>query len=329
MAASDIIKQPNHILTNRFTLSTLEKNIIYIVLDQLQKVMTMDMNQNFKEQEIIVELKLVDKNRNYNRIKKAIKSLGSKQVEFEMNIPNGNKADKIQDTVTTLVSGLTYTQNSENISFWVPSSACKFFCYIGGGYTNFQKTIALSLKKNASKFMYEFCCRWVDKGGYECTVEHFRLMMNTGKKYKQFSHLRTRFLEDPRKELKKRADVYFEFKANKKGGVYHSISFKIHRNLEIKDKFRGIDSQQYIFVYNFLSRFFSNQVDNKALHYSEIIAESGKIDIAYKRFCRLDDDYTSGRKTKNDIRNLLKSVILYEVGVKSIKNQNHTKNRFV
>ena len=84
--------------------------------------MSMDLNQNYREQEVVVELKLLDKNRNYACvIKNAVNSLGSKQVEFEMNIPNGNKADKVLDSATSLVSGLTHERNSEYISFSVPS----------------------------------------------------------------------------------------------------------------------------------------------------------------------------------------------------------------
>lgn len=313
---SQLIKKPNHILTSRFALSTIEKNIIYTVLDQLQKVMSMDLNQRYTEQEVFVELKVIDKNRNYKRIKNAVKRLASKQVEYEKSIPNGRKADRIQDIVTSLISGLKYERNSEFISFIVPSSACRFFCYIGGGYTNFQKTIAISLTSNYSKCMYELCCRWIDKGGYQCTIDEFRLLMCTGEKYKQISHLRTRVLEDSQRELKKKADVFFKFKLHKRGSKYHLISFKFCRNTEVKDEFRGINSQQYIFVYNFLNRFFSNQMDSKALDYSESIAQAGKIDMAYSRFSRLDDDYTSGRKNKGDIRNLLRKIILKEMGVK-------------
>jgi plasmid replication initiation protein len=162
--------------------------------------------------------------------------------------------------------------------------------------------------------MYEFCCRWIDKGGYQCSIEEFRLLMNTGSKYKQISHLRARLLEDSKQELKNKADIFFDYSLKKKGKSYHSISFKFHRNTEIKDKYNGVKSEQYIFIYNFLNRFFSNQMDSKALHYSESIAESGKTDDAYYRFLRLDDDFTMGRKTKDDIKNLLKAVILKELG---------------
>ena len=315
MAKSDIIKQPNHILTARFTLSQLEKNIIYMVLDQLQKVMSMDLNQNYSEQEIVVELKVLDKNRNYQRIKKAVKTLASKQVEYELRIPNGQKADRIQEIVTTLISGIKYELHSEFISFMVPSSACRFFCYLGGGFTSFQKTIAISLTSNYSKCLYELCCRWSDKGGYYCTIDEFRYFMMLDNKYKQISHLRTRVLEDSKRELEMKADIFFSYTLNKKGKTYQSISFKFHRNTEIKDQYRGVKSEQYIFVYNFLNRFFSNQMDSKALDYSESIANAGKIDMAYSRFLRLDDEFTAGIKTKDDIKNLLKIVILKELGV--------------
>ena len=295
-----------------------------MVLDQLQKVMSMDVNQNYIEQEIVIELKHLEKNRNYQRIKEAVIKLGSKQVEYELRIPNGKKADRIQEILTPLIAGLKHEPHSENISFMVPSSACRFFCYLGGGFTSFQKTIAISLSSNYSKCLYELCCRWFDKGGYYCTIEEFRHLMMLDNKYKQISHLRVRVLEDSQRELKKKADVFFSYTLNKKGKSYQSISFKFHRNTKVKDHYRGVKSEQYIFVYNFLNRFFSNQLDTKALAYSESIAEEGKIDKAYSRFLRLDDDYTSGRKTKVDIKNLLNKIILKEVGVKGlISSESH------
>ncbi len=278
--------------------------------------MSKDLNQSYIEQEIVIELKVLDKNRNYERIKKAVKSLSSKQVEYELRIPNKHKPNKIQEIVTTLVSGLKYEFHSEFISFMVPSSACRFFCYIGGGYTSFQKTIAISLNSNHSKCLYELCCRWIDRGGYQCTIEEFRHLMLIENKYKQMSHLRTRVLEDSKRELQKNADVFFTYTLNKKGKTYQTISFKFHRNTNVKDKFRGVNSEQYIFVYNFLNRHFSNQMDTKALDYSELIAEANNVDKAYKRFSRLDDEYTSGSKSKRDIINLLNIIILKELGAK-------------
>ena len=93
------IKQPNHISTARFTLTVLEKNIIYTIIDELQKVMSMDLNQVYTEQEINIELKKIDKHNNYKRIKSAVKSLASKQVEFELRIPGKGKSERIQENM--------------------------------------------------------------------------------------------------------------------------------------------------------------------------------------------------------------------------------------
>jgi plasmid replication initiation protein len=310
------IKQPNHISTARFTLSRLEKNIIYTIIDQLQKSMSRDINRNYVEEEITIQLKTLDKNRNYKRIKTAIKSLASKQVEFELRIPNGNNPCRIQENVTSLVSGIKHELNSELISFIVPSAASRFFCYIGGGFTSFQKTIAISLTSNYSKCLYELCCRWIDKGGYHCTIKEFRYLMSIDNKYKQISHLRTRVLDDSKKELEKSADVYFSYTLNKKGRVYNSISFKFHNNTNIGNNNGPVRSEHYANVYNFLNRYFPNYVDDKARVYSDSIANSDELYTAFKRFGRLDDDLTTGKKTKLDISNLLNTIILKELKAK-------------
>ncbi|WP_428741863.1 replication initiation protein [Tenacibaculum sp.] len=326
MKDNDKIKQPNHISTARFTLTVLEKNIIYTVIDELQKVMSRDLNQVYKEQEIIIELKKIDKNNNYKRIRNAVKSLATKQVEFELRIPGTGKGDRIQENITSLVSGLKYERKSQFISFMVPSSACRFFCYIGGGFTSFQKTIAISLSSIYSKSLYELCCRWSDKGGYFCSIEDFKEYLSISNKYQQISHLRHKVLDASIKELKQKADLFFSYSLKKDGRKYTNISIKIHRNTVSSDEYYGVKEEHYTYIYTFLSRFFPNYINTKALDYSEALAATGKIEKAYSRFVRLDDDFTSGRKTKNDICNLLTKIILPELGIKTVsKNQIHTQ----
>ncbi|MDK2773343.1 MAG: RepB family plasmid replication initiator protein, partial [Flavobacterium sp.] len=74
------IRKPNHISTARFTLSTIEYNIIYFIIDELMKSQSLDVNMVYSEQEIVIELKKIDKYNNYQRIKDSIKSLASKHV---------------------------------------------------------------------------------------------------------------------------------------------------------------------------------------------------------------------------------------------------------
>lgn len=324
MKNKDIIIQPNHISTARFTYTAIEKNIIYTIVDCLQNKMNKDFNQVFTEQEIYIEMKIIEKNNNYKRIRDAVKSLSAKQIEFDINIPGTNK---IQKNITSLMSGLKYEINSKYISFFVPSTATLFFCYIGGGFTSFQKTIAISLNSIYSKLLYELCCRFQDKGGFSSSIERFKIYLSIGDKYKQIAHLRHKVLNVAKRELKQKADYYFSYSLKKVGRKYTEIKIKIHKNTPNKEEYYGIKEENYISVYNFLNRYFPNYVDDKALHYSDLLAELGNIDKANNRFKRLDDDYSLGKKKKKDIFSLLKFVILPELGIKSDKkSKSHTYN---
>lgn len=323
MKNKDNIKQPNHVSTARFTLTVLEKNIIYTIIDELQKTMSMDLNQVYTEQEIKIELKKIDRNNNYSRVKNAVKSLGSKHVEFELSIPG---TGKVQDRSTNLISGIGHIPNSKFISFTIPSHACRFFCYIGGGFTSFQKTIAISLSSIYSKSLYELCCRWIDRGGYSCTIEELKRYLSISDKYNQISHLRNKVLDISVKELKQKGDIFFSYTLKKEGRSYSKISIKIHKNTISQDEYYGVREEHYAYVYSFLNRFFPNYVDDKALGYTESLATAGSLDKAYSRFIRLDDEFALGSKNKTDICNLLMKVILPELGVKTRnKTQNHTQ----
>lgn len=322
MEEKTYIKQPNHVSTARFPTTALEKDIIYHIVGKLQEKMSKDLNGVFKEQEISLELKKIESNNNYGRVKKAVKSLASKFVEFETQIP-GSKA--IEQNLTSLISGLKRVDNSKYISFMVPSSSVGFFCYIGGGYTTFQKVIAINLNSIYSKLFYELCCRWYDKGGFSTNIEKLKKYFNISDKYKQIAHLRNKVLNVAEKELKEKADFYFTYTLYKKERKYTDIKIKIHKNTPNQETYFGINHNSYLSVYNFLNIYFPNHLNNKALHYSDQLAESGQIENANQRFKRLVDDLDKKNKNKKDILNLLNVVILPEFGLKTEhKKPNHT-----
>ena len=270
----------------------------------------------YSEQEITIELKKIEKNNNYQRIKDSVKSLASKQVEYHINIPGINgKSHQIQENITSLISGIKYIRNSQYISFIVPSQACRFFCYLGGGFTPIQKTIAIGLSSIYSKALYELCCRWEDKGGYNCSIEDLKVYLSIENKYKQIAHFRQRVLDDSISELKEKADLFFTYSLIKSNKKYERISIKIHRNYRNKSGFSGVKERHYIYVYSFLNIYFPNYKDTKALDYTEILVQQNNLEKAFYRFQRLDDELTSGHKTKKDIFSLLINVILPELEI--------------
>lgn len=324
MESSKKIKQPNHVSTARFnySLTVLEKNIIYTIIEELQKIMSRDLNQKYINQRITVELKTLEQNRNYSRIKNAIKKLGSKHVEFDVVIP---KTGKMTGFSTSLISGLRHEYNSGLIILNIPEDACRFFCYIGGGFTSFQKTIAISLNSVYSKYLYELCCRWEDRGGYSCSIEELKIYLSITDKYNQIVHLRAKVLEQAKEELKKKADLFFTYSLKKVGRKYSKISFKIHRNTQGSEEYYGVREEHFIYVYNFLIRFFPNYDDNKAANYADIISNGGYVEKAYYRFIKLEDQLEARFKTKKDIKNILIKSILPEYGISTVnKTKSHS-----
>jgi plasmid replication initiation protein len=311
------IKQPNHVSTARFnySLTVLEKNIIYTIIDELQKNMSRDLNQKYINQRITVELKTLEQNRNYSRIKNAIKKLGSKHVEFDFVIP---KTGKISGFSTSLISGIRHEYNSKFITLNIPEDACRFFCYIGGGFTSFQKTIAISLNSIHSKQLYELCCRWEDKGGYSCDIEELKIYLSITDKYDQIAHLRVKVLEKSKEELRKKADLFFTYNLTKVGRKYSKIAIKIHRNTQGNEEYYGVREEHFIYIYNFLARFFPNHEDSKAKNYTEIIANGGYVEKAYYRFIKLEDQLEARYRTKTDIRNILIKSIFPEFGISTV-----------
>lgn len=308
------IIQPNHVSTAKFRYTCIEKNIIYHIIEKLQEVKSKDPFEVYKEQKITLELSKLDKNKNYSNIRKAVKSLATKPVEFDLVIP---KENKVRKNLSFIVGALEYEVRSKYITLVIPSTACVFFCYIGGGFTAIQKNIALNLNSIHSKILYELCCRWVDRGGFNSDLISFRGYLQVEGKYKQIAHLRNKVLEVAKRELKEKADLYFNYSLEKRGGrSYDYINIKIHRNKYLENDVEvTVNEQEYNYVYRFLLLFFPNNKDNSAFIFTEEIAKKGFINKAYNRFCRLDDDFTSAKKSKADIYNLLRFVILPELGI--------------
>lgn len=287
--------------------------------------MNKELNHVFVEQEIIIELKELDQNNNYTRVMKAFSSLSRKQVKYEINVPG---TDKIEKNITHLVSSVKHVINSNYISFFIPSPACLFFCYIGGGFTKLQLCIVLNLNSIYSKSMYELCCRWADRGGFSSTISELKKYLSIENKYSQIAHLRSKVLNVAQNELKLKADYYFSYTLTKVNSrKYTNISIKIHKNsTNQEDKYMGVSEDKYSFVYRFLNVMFPNYINDNALQYCEKLVKKGNINRAYYRFMKLDRQYSNG-KSKKDIKNLLELVILPELGAKQHKKKSKSYQR--
>lgn len=285
------IIQPNRITTSKYEFSKIQKNILYHIIGHIQDSMTMINHIYNEDKNVKFTLKLseLDVNKNYSRIKEEGKKLIGKAVEYDFINSRGRETN----CVTTLISSFHHEHKSDEISVIIPPSALPFLCYVGDGFTQYRKTIAISLNSMYSKRMYELCCKWIDKEGFTMRLEDLRKILNIENKHEKLVNLKKRVLDHAQTELEEKADVWFSYTLEKvKSRSFNVIHVKIHSN-ELKKKVDQKDLYSKIYVY--ISNVFPENTDGKPFHICDKIAEKGDLKRFYDRMIRLDDDLTSGK----------------------------------
>lgn len=313
------IIQPNQVTNARYDFSSVQKNLIYRVLGELQPLMS---KKTIEEKEHLFKFKLKDlaKSNNYDDFITEAKKVIQKPVEYYYSIVGENGKERKWHVLTSLISGIKHELNSEYITIKIPSDAIPFFCYYGlMGFTHLNQTIAITLKSMYSKRLYELCCRWKDKGGFVMPIDELRSVLMLENKYKLMGHFKSRILNTAQKELKEKADLWFEYDLKKVDSrSYNVVSFKIHHNSSeaLKDGQKGDQGEKYSFVWRFLQYSFSSNQSDKANVIADQIANNGQLDIAYDRFVRLDDELTQGKKEKTDLIRITKFFLKEDLNIK-------------
>ena len=198
------IIQPNSVTNARYDFTPLQKNIVYFILKELQILMSKDkaINQDLFSNFIVsIPVASLAGEKNHSKVIDAAKALMKQPMEY-----NYSQDEKMYTVATVLVHTAKHKHGSETVELYVPFDALSLLLYIGKGFTLYQLPIALGLKSKHSKRLYEFCCRWKDKGGYSMSVQELRQMLMIETKYKDINLLRKYVLDVARNELKHSAD---------------------------------------------------------------------------------------------------------------------------
>ena len=299
------IIQPNQVTKAKYDFSSVQKNVIYKIIGRFQSMMSKG-SVLMEEQKLTFKLKEIDPNRNALRVIKEIEKLYHKPIRYSLNTDKGEA-----NVLSTVVSSVVHYPKTDEVTFIVPSYAMPFFCHWGAiGYTSYQQTVAISLKSKYSKRLYEYCCKWKDKGGFPLELKELREILNVENKFKQLGQLKQYVLEIAKKELKEHADVWFDYSLHKVGGSrsFNEIRFKIHQN-KPKSVKKGEKGEHYSFVHRFLNHTYPTYSDGMAVLITDKLLETDQIKTAYHRFKKLDDELIEGKKKKEDIIRLTKHIL--------------------
>jgi plasmid replication initiation protein len=262
-----------------------------------------------------VRLKASDmaKGNTKNYVLQQLRELRKKDIDFSFVNPEG----KTEDVTTGLINTVRSIRDTDFIDVEISTWAIPYLVYWGKGVggTIYRKAIAVTLKSIYSKRLYKMCCRWQDRGGFSLPIDELREIFSLENKYSELYNLRSRVLDVAKKELKEKADLYFEYELIKiKSRSYNQINFKIFSR---KSKQKENVSEWYQYVYNFITRTYPSYKDNKAMMITDKLSEDSSIlRQAYQKFTKLDDEFISGKKNIEDIIKLTKYILKEDFDIK-------------
>lgn len=106
-------------------------------------------------------------------------------------------------------------------------------------FTQYMLRQVMQLSSPYSIRFYELCNRWADIGWFDLAVDDLRLMFRLEHKYQQTTDLRRRVIDSARKELKTKANLYFDYSQVKRGRAIIGFKFRVVRKPKAAAKTAG------------------------------------------------------------------------------------------
>lgn len=205
-----------------------------------------------------------------------------------------------------------------NINEWAIPYLLDWGKGIGGTY--FSKKIALTMPGRYNKRMYKMCRRWMGRGGFSMKIDEFREMLTIPKSYK-IQDITRRILDPAVKEMKARAEIYFTYERRKVNSAsYNVIDFKIlPTNPKAAKAMKALSEAKkggyYMLVYRIVGKAYSNLVDSTAKDVcDELSKDPEKLEKAYLRFRKLQEEVEKGKKSEEDLKYLVKHILDNDFG---------------
>jgi plasmid replication initiation protein len=300
--------QPNMLTNARYNYSATAKNVIYAMVDLLQKWQTHQKNPQrdlFGNIEIVLNVAAIAKGQHYDKVWKAIeKELMTRPIAYTYK----NEEGKIVEVKTVLVPTMTRVRGSGEITITLVPKSIPVLLYLGQGFTAYSKTIAISLPSIYSKRMYELCCRFRDTGMYRVTIDEFRQLMGCENKFKQIIELKRCIIEQALKDINKLSELcisYLLVKGKRTGRTPAKVESVIFFIVP-----KTTDRQYYFDDYKIVFNITANAYgDSVAMSIADWLMDNKRIVAASERLAEVRKDITDGVVKKHGLHNYLLAVL--------------------
>lgn len=213
------------VTTAKYDFTIDEKRILYRIIECLQaNVEGLKLKYKYSIQQdllgdyeftIPVRALLKDENsKNYEPVKKALISLRNKSFEYE---------DDKMWTVYGIIEKPIINKYDTEVKITVTPLLMDAFMNFAKGYRKYELKVAMNFRSVYSMRFYELLSG--ETRPLTRTIKWIKEWLKIENKYKRVDRFIAQVIDVAQKELKENAPYWFEYKINKQGRKYHSITF--------------------------------------------------------------------------------------------------------
>jgi plasmid replication initiation protein len=229
----EVVAKANDLVRARHSLSTVEQRIFATMVANLERG-----EDEFDVQEVslgrVCDLSETDKSNVYRKADQIADDLLDRSVEVQTETEDGTR----EFTKYNCFSLCRHREGSGTIEAKFNDDMRPYLLRLKEKFTLYLISVFLRLRSKYSTQMYELLKMRQGLRRLRISVDELRRTLALENKYKRFTDLRKRVIEQARKELHEKADIYFTYKVYRKNNSPQEIDFYIHENEEVIEEIR-------------------------------------------------------------------------------------------
>ncbi len=235
-----LLKQPYLITMARHDFNVHESRVFLKVIECLQPRMIHDKapheisEDDLGNLEVKIPVKEIIKSSNYDEIRTALKKLTKKEIVVEERDENGNI---VSELFTNLLMAGGLKHRTSFCELLIHKKVVPHLIGLNNNYTRFSAKPAFDCSSPNTMKLYLMCSHFRDIKQIDVRLESFKNWLRIEKKYSRIFDIRKRVIDPAIKELKKKADVWFEISKNiKEGRKVVGWKFNIYNKDKVSKK---------------------------------------------------------------------------------------------
>lgn len=227
-----VVAKANDLIRARHSLSTMEQRVFVLMIAKLGR------ESEFPVQEVPIREIAYNSDIDGSNVYRAAQDICDSLVDQTVDIHDRSEDGNRRYTTYNCFSMCQYEEGKGVIRAKFNEDMAPFLLELKRRFTLYLVTVFLRLRSKYSTQIYELLKMRQGVSNLRMSVEEFRATLGLEDKYKEFSQMKRRVIEQARGELKERADIYFTYRVIRAGRSAEAIQFFIHENEPVANELR-------------------------------------------------------------------------------------------